>query len=75
MITFSIKYLNKTDLYSGQPRFKHLAKFAKFLLLTPHSNSYCESIFSAIRNICTEVRQMILLKVMHLLVYTRKQHI
>ena len=27
------------DLYSGQSRFKHLAEFAKFLLLIPHSNS------------------------------------
>ena len=27
------------DLYSGQPRFKHLAEFAKLLLLIPHSNS------------------------------------
>ena len=25
------------DLYSGQPCFKHLAEFAKFLLLIPHS--------------------------------------
>ena len=37
------------DLYSGQPHFKHLAEFAKFLLLILHSNSYCESIFSTTR--------------------------
>ena len=44
------------DLYSGQPHFKHLAEFAKFLLLIPHSNSYCESIFSTARKICTNGR-------------------
>ena len=26
------------DLRSGEPRFKHLSEFAKFLLLIPHSN-------------------------------------
>ena len=31
------------DLYYGQPRFKHLAEFAKFLFLIPHSNSYRKS--------------------------------
>ena len=36
----------QTDLYSGQPCFKRLAKLFKFLLLITHSNSYCESIFS-----------------------------
>ena len=39
------------DLYSGQPRFKYLAEFAKFLLLISHSNSYCESILSGIGKI------------------------
>ena len=29
------------DLYSGHPRIKHFVEFAKFLLLIPHSNSYC----------------------------------
>ena len=42
------------DLYSGQPRFKHLAEFGKCPLLIFHSNSYCESIFSTIRNIYTK---------------------
>ena len=27
------------------PRFKHLEEFGKVLLLIPHSNSYCESIY------------------------------
>ena len=44
------------DLYSGQPRFKHLAEFAKFLLLVPHSNLYCKSKFSTIRKIYTDGR-------------------
>ena len=42
------------DIYSGQPRFKHLAEFPNFLLSIPHNNSYCESIFSTIRKICTD---------------------
>ena len=37
--------------YSGQPCFKHLAEFARFLLVIPHSNSYCESIFNTTRKI------------------------
>ena len=41
-------------LYTGQSCFKHLAEFAKFLLLIPHSNSYRESIFIAIRKICSD---------------------
>ncbi len=36
------------DPSSGLPRFKHLAKLAKVLLFIPHSNSYCESVFSTI---------------------------
>ena len=37
--------------YSGQPCFKHLAESARFLLVIPHSNSYCESIFNTTRKI------------------------
>ena len=44
----------QVNLYSGQPRFKYFAEFAKFLLLISHSNSFCESIFSAIGKICTD---------------------
>ena len=44
------------DLYSGQPRFKHLAEFAKFLFLIPDSNVCRESIFSTVRKICTNGR-------------------
>ena len=44
------------DLYSVQPRFKHLAEFAKFLICFPLTNSYCESIFSIIRKICADDR-------------------
>ena len=39
------------DLFFAQPRFKHLAEFAKFLYLTPHNNSYCENLFSTVRKI------------------------
>lgn len=44
------------DAFSGLPRFKHLAKLAKVLLLIPHSNAYCESVFSTISKICTTGR-------------------
>ena len=44
------------DLYSGQPRFKYLAEFAKFIPLIFHSDSYCEIIFSAVGKICTDGR-------------------
>ena len=33
--------------------FKHLPKLVK-LLLIPYSNAYCESIFSTVKNICTD---------------------
>ena len=49
LITFGAKCLNK----SGKPRLKHLAEFAKFLLLIHHSKSYCESIFCTTRKIRT----------------------
>ena len=45
-----------TVAHTGQPRFKHLAHLAKFLLLIPHSNSFCESVFSTIRKICSDGR-------------------
>ena len=44
------------DLYSCQPCLKHLAEFAKFLLLILHSNSYWESIFNTIIKICSDSR-------------------
>ena len=54
LITFGTKYLKQIDLYSGQPRFKYLAEFVKLLLLTPHCNSYCETV--SIRKIFTDCR-------------------
>ena len=66
------------DLYSGQPRFKYLAEFPKFLLLISHSNSYCESILSGIGKIFTDGRHNLGkdgTTVMHLLVFTQKQHL
>ena len=56
LIIFDIKYLNKLTNYSGQPRFKHLTEFAKFLFLIPHGNSYYESIFSTISKIYPDGR-------------------
>ena len=44
-----------TDLYSGQSGLKHIVEFFKFLILIPHSNSYCDNL-SAIRKICTDGR-------------------
>ena len=38
----------QTDLYSGQPRFKHLTEFANFY--------FCKFKFSTIRNIYTDSR-------------------
>ena len=46
----------QVDLYFGQPRFKHLAEFAKFPFLIPQNNSYCESIFSTVRKTFTDCR-------------------
>ena len=54
LITFGTKYLKQMDLYSGQPHFKHLAEFVKLLLLTPHCNSYCETV--SIRKIFIDCR-------------------
>ena len=42
------------DLYFGKPCFKHLAEFANFLLLIPHSNSFFESIFSTVKKVCSD---------------------
>ena len=44
------------DQCTVQPKFKHLPKLVKFLLLIPPSNAYCESIFSTIKKICTDDR-------------------
>ena len=45
-----------TVAHTGQPRFQHLAHLAKFLILIPHSDSFCESVFSTIRKICSDGR-------------------
>ena len=36
------------DPCTGQPKFKHLPKLEKFLLLIPHLNVYCERSFSTV---------------------------
>ena len=50
----SKQIFKQIELYSGQNSLKHLAEFAKFLLLIPHSNSYCKSIFITTRKICND---------------------
>ena len=50
LITFGTKYLHKL-MYT----LVNLV-LNNFLLLISHSNLYCESIFSAIRKICTDAR-------------------
>ena len=42
------------DPYSGLPRFPVLVQLARVLLLIPHSNAYCESVFSTVRKIYTD---------------------
>ena len=37
------------DPYSGLPRFPVLVQLVRILLLIPHSNAYCESVFSIVR--------------------------
>ena len=37
-----------SDPCTGQLKFKHLPKLAKFLSVIPHSNVYCESTFSTV---------------------------
>ena len=45
-----------SDPWTGQTKLKHLPKLVKFLLLIPHSNVYCENIFSTVKKICTDDR-------------------
>ena len=39
------------------PRFPNLFNLARFLLLIPHRNSFCEGVFSTVKKICTDSRQ------------------
>ena len=43
------------DPYSGLPRFPVLVHLVRVLLLIPHSNAYCESVFNTVRKICTDI--------------------
>ena len=69
LITFGTKYLHKL-IYT----LVNLV-LNTFLLLIPHSNSYCESIFSAVKKIYTVARHNLLHQVINLLVTTRQQHL
>ena len=44
------------DPYSRLPRFPVLVQLVRILLLIPHSNAYCESVFSTVRKIYTDGR-------------------
>ena len=39
------------------PRFSNLSNLARFLLLIPHSNSFCESVFNTVKKILTDSKQ------------------
>uniref|UniRef100_H3AC39 HAT C-terminal dimerisation domain-containing protein n=1 Tax=Latimeria chalumnae TaxID=7897 RepID=H3AC39_LATCH len=41
---------------TGQQQFRLLSQLAKYALLLPHSNAFCESIFSTVRKNTTEAR-------------------
>jgi hypothetical protein len=65
------------DAFSGLPRFKHLAKLAKVLLLIPHSNATVRVILAPsvkfVQLVGTTLERM-LLKAMPQLVYTKTPH-
>ena len=44
------------DGATGNLSYPALARLAKHILLIPHSNSYCESLFSMVRKITTDQR-------------------
>uniref|UniRef100_H2ZRI2 HAT C-terminal dimerisation domain-containing protein n=1 Tax=Latimeria chalumnae TaxID=7897 RepID=H2ZRI2_LATCH len=43
-----------TELATGQQQFRLLSQLAKYALILPHSNAFCESIFSMVRKHTTE---------------------
>lgn len=44
---------------SGQKMYPLLCKLSKYLLLIPHSNAYCETIFNMVRKVQTETRSQL----------------
>ena len=44
------------DSVTGIQRFLNLSTLARFLLLIPHSNAFCEGVFSTVRKILTDSR-------------------
>ena len=44
------------DAATETPRFPNLSKLARFLLLIPHSNSFCEGVFNTVKKILTDSR-------------------
>ena len=44
------------DAATETPRFSNLSNLARFLLLIPHSNTFCEDVFSIVKKILTNSR-------------------
>ena len=44
------------DSVTGTPHFPNLTNLTRFLLLIPHSNSFCKDVFSSVKKILTDAR-------------------
>ena len=44
------------DTATETPHFPHLSNLVRFHLLIPHSNSFCEGVFSTVKKILTDSR-------------------
>ena len=49
-------WLEVKDSITGIQRFPNLSTLARFLLLIPHSNAFCEGVFSTVRKILKDSR-------------------
>ena len=45
------------DAATETPRFPNLSNLARFLLIIPYSNSFCECVFSTVKKILTDSRR------------------
>ena len=53
---FWLEISKMKDSVTGIQRFPNLSNLARFLLLIPHSNSFCEGVFSTVKKILTDSR-------------------
>ena len=53
---FWLEVSKMRDSITGIQRFPILSTLARFLLLIPHSNAFCEGVFSTVRKILTDSR-------------------